>query len=88
MLIALLLLGAFVVPAVGMITAREGSTRRIGSIGYGAGVLSRSMVAQRTGEPVEAAALHPLSIAAFTALNAISWRRHLRGTASWKGRAV
>lgn len=83
-----LLVGAFVVPAVGMIAARDRTTRRIGALGYAAGVLSRTLVAQRTGESLPAAAAQPASIVAFTALNAISWRRHLRGTATWKGRAV
>lgn len=83
-----LLIGAFVVPALGMVASRDRTTRRIGTIGYSAGVLSRTLVAQRTGESLRDAAAHPLSIAAFTALNVISWRRHLRGTASWKGRAV
>ena len=58
------------------------------ALGYAAGVLSRTLVAQRTGESLVAAAAQPASIAAFTALNVISWRRHLSGTASWKGRAV
>lgn len=83
-----LLVGAFVVPAVGMITSRDGATRRIGALGYAAGVLSRALVAHRTGDSRAAAAAQPVSIAAFTALNMISWRRHLRGTASWKGRTV
>ncbi len=83
-----LLVGAFVVPAVGMILARDRTTRRIGALGYAAGVLSRTLVAQRTGESLAAAAAQPASIAAFTALNVISWRRHLQGTASWKGRSV
>ncbi len=83
-----LLVGAFVVPAIGMVAARDRTTRRIGAFGYAAGVLSRTLVAQRTGESLVAAAAQPASIAAFTALNVISWRRHIRGTASWKGRSV
>jgi len=83
-----LLVGAFVVPAVGMIASRDRATRGIGAVGYAAGVLSRILVAQRTGESLTAAAAQPASVVAFTALNVISWRRHLRGTASWKGRAV
>lgn len=83
-----LLVGAFVVPAVGMVTARDRATRRVGMAGYAAGVLSRALVAQRTGESLTATVAQPASIAAFTALNVISWRRHLRGTASWKGRSI
>ena len=69
--------------------AGHGSTRVIGAIGYAAGVASRAMVANRTGERSWPDALaHPISIAAFTALNALSWSRHLRGANTWKGRPV
>jgi hypothetical protein len=84
-----LLVGAFVVPAVAAVTAPTGRTRAIGAAGYAAGVASRAMVAQRTGEPVLPDALaHPASIAAFAALSAVSWQRHLRGANRWKGREV
>ena len=84
-----LLLGVYVVPAVAAVAARDPRTRGIGLIGYAAGVASRGLVARRTGERiVPDALLHPASVAAFTALNVISWQRHLRGSNSWKGRAV
>ena len=84
-----LLASAFVVPAVAAVAAPTGRTRRIGLLGYAAGVASRAMVARRTGEPALPDALaHPASIAAFAALNAVSWSRHLRGTNTWKGRPV
>lgn len=84
-----LLLTAFTVPAVGMIAGPDARTRAIGAVGYGAGVASRAMVAQRTGEPVLPDALaQPASITAFSALNAISWLRHLRGANTWKGRSL
>jgi hypothetical protein len=84
-----LLLGIYVAPAVAAITARDARTRRIGLLGYAAGVASRSLVARRTGErTLPDALLQPASIAAFTALNVISWQRHLRGSNNWKGRAV
>ncbi|MCX6432959.1 MAG: glycosyltransferase family 2 protein [Actinobacteria bacterium] len=84
-----LLVGIYVVPAVAAITARDSRTRRIGLLGYAAGVASRTLVARRTGErALPDALLQPASIAAFTALNVISWQRHVRGSNTWKGRAV
>ena len=84
----MVLLGwAYVVPAVGIVAAPR--NRRIALLGYAAGVASRAMVARRTGERILPDTLaQPASIAAFIALNALSWRRHLRGTNSWKGRPV
>ncbi|MDP1879236.1 MAG: glycosyltransferase family A protein [Actinomycetota bacterium] len=83
------LVGVYVVPAVAMVAARRPITRRWGLAGYAAGVASRAMVARRTGEPrLPDTFLQPLSIAAFTALNAVSWQRHLRGANTWKGRGV
>lgn len=84
-----LLLTAYVVPTAAMLAARRPSTRILGSIGYAAGVTSRALVARRTGEPLVPDTLaQPASILAFSALNVISWWRHLRGTNTWKGRAV
>lgn len=83
------LVSAYVAPAVAMVAARRPATRRWGLAGYAAGVASRVLVARRTGEPrLPDTLLQPLSIAAFTALNAVSWQRHLRGTNTWKGRGV
>jgi Glycosyl transferase family 2 len=84
-----ILLTAYVVPAAAMVVSRDRRTRALGFTGYAAGVASRAFVARRTGERVwPDAAAHPASILAFSALNAVSWRRHLRGTNSWKGRPV
>lgn len=84
-----LLIGAFVVPPVAAIAAPSPRTRVIGLLGYGAGVAGRTMVARRTGDRVLPDVLaHPASILAFTALNVISWGRHVRGTNTWKGRTV
>lgn len=78
---------AYVVPAVAVVTSPR--NRRIALLGYAAGVVSRAMVARRTGERVLPDTLaQPASIAAFIALNALSWQRHLRGTNTWKGRPV
>lgn len=84
-----LLLTAFTLPAVGMVLGPDARTRAIGTVGYGAGVASRAMVARRTGENVLPDALaQPASIVAFSALNIVSWVRHLRGANRWKGRTL
>ena len=83
-----LLLTAYVAPAVAMVAGR-GKTRAIGAVGYAAGVTSRALVANRTGERTWPDALaHPVSVTAFCGLNVLSWSRHLRGTNTWKGRPV
>lgn len=84
-----LLIGAYVMPAVGVLTARRRSTRTLAAAGYLSGVASRALVARRTGERVlPDALLHPASVSAFAILTALSWSRHLRGTNTWKGRPV
>lgn len=82
-----LLSWAYVVPAVAVMASPR--NRGIALVGYAAGVASRAMVARRTGERIIPDTLaQPASIAAFIALNALSWQRHLRGTNTWKGRPV
>jgi len=84
-----LLLTAYVVPPAAMLASRSRTTRAIGLAGYAAGIASRALVARRTGERCwPDAAAQPASILAFSALNAVSWMRHLRGTNTWKGRSV
>ena len=84
-----LLVLVYVVPAAAMVGARSPRTRAIGALGYAAGVVSRALVARRTGEPVLPDTLaQPASIAALSILTAISWTRHRRGTNTWKGRTV
>ena len=79
---------AYVVPALAMVTSRSSGVRATGALGYAAGVTSRAMVARRVGEPLVDSLAQPASIAAFVALNVISWRRHLAGRNTWKGRPV
>jgi len=82
------LIALYVVPALAAVFGR-GSIRAWGLVGYGSGVGGRILVARHTGERVWPDALaHPASIVAFTAINKISWVRHLRGTAQWKGRRL
>ncbi len=83
------LLLAHVVPPLAALAGRTPGTRVVGAVGYAAGVVGRAAVAARVGGRVwPDSAAHPASIVAFAALNAVSWGRHLRGTASWKGRPV
>lgn len=85
----IVLIWSGIVPFTALVLARSARTRMIGGVGYAAIVLSRTAVAMRTGERIVPDVLaHPKSIAVFSALNAISWWRHLRGTNTWKGRAV
>ena len=87
--INLFLLAAYVVPPVAAISARSTRTRAMGTLGYAAGVASRALVAHRTGARVwPDSAAHPASILSFSALSAVSWSRHVRGTNSWKGRSL
>ncbi len=79
----------YIAPAVAMVSASKKSTRAIGAIGYSAGVVSRSLVARRTGNSyVPDSLAHPVSIATFIGLSALSWSRHLRGKNTWKGRVL
>ncbi len=79
----------YLVPALALALGRRNRTRLAAALGYAAGTASRAVVAARVGGRVwPDSAAHPASVGAFVALNAISWYRHLRGTASWKGRPL
>lgn len=79
-----LLVIVHVVPAL---AALRGS--RTGAVGYAAGVVSRALVARRTGTPVHPDAFaHPVSVSLLALLTARSLRGRRRGTLRWKGRAV
>jgi hypothetical protein len=78
-----------VVPPVAALAGRRPGTRIVGLLGYAAAVAGRAAVARRVGGRVwPDSAAHPASVLAFAGLTAESWRRHLAGTASWKGRAL
>lgn len=82
--VAALLTVAYVVPALAMVAGSP-----VGAAGYAAGVAGRVLVARRTGgRSLPDALAHPVSVLAFTALLARSWRARARGTASWRGRPV
>ncbi len=82
--VAALLGWLYLLPPVAML---RGSPA--GAAGYGAAVAGRVVAARATGGRVFPDPLaHPASVVAFLALLAESWRRHLTGTATWKGRPV
>ncbi len=79
---------AYVLPPAAALLSRSPGTRAAGTLGYVAGVAGRVLVAGRTGGRPADAWSHPLSILALDGLTALSWRRHLRGQLTWKGRTV
>jgi hypothetical protein len=75
---------AYVVPAV---AALRGS--RAGLAGYAAAVVSRVLAARRSGGRAWPDALaHPVSVTVLLGLLGSSWRGHLRGELTWKGRRL
>ncbi len=84
-----LLAFTYLLPPLVAATSPKKSHRVVGTLGYLSGVASRAMVAANTGSrPLPDSFAHPVSIATFIGLNAMSWSRHVRGKNSWKGRAV
>ncbi len=76
-------------PPLAAVGGRRPGTRVVGALGYAAAVAGRAAVAARVGGRVwPDSATHPASVLAFAALNAVSWRRRLRGAATWKGRPL
>ena len=59
-----------------------------GAVGVVASLGSRFVAAKASGADWRSAPLQPLAAACFLWLNLVSWRRHLRGTNQWKGRAL
>jgi hypothetical protein len=81
--------GTYVAPPLLAILSRDARTRTAGLVGYAAGVAGRVLVARGTGgRPWPDTLAHPLSVAAFAALTAESFRRRRAGTLAWKGRPV
>jgi hypothetical protein len=79
----------YVVPPAALVAGPTPRARAFGAVGYAAGVTGRALVARRTGgRLVPDVAAHPLSVLAFGALVAESWRRHRAGTATWRGRTM
>ena len=84
-----LLAFTYLLPPLVAATSPKKSHRVLGTLGYLSGVASRAMVAASAGSrPLPDSFAHPVSIATFIGLNAMSWSRHVRRKNSWKGRAV
>lgn len=80
---------AYVVPAAGAALGPDRRTRLVGLAGYTAATAGRVLIARRTRQRVWPDAFaHPVSIAAFGALVAESFRRRRRGELKWRGRPV
>lgn len=78
----------YVVPPAVMLLSRDRAARRWGAVGYASGVLSRALVARRTGERMADSLAQPASTATFAALTITSVVRRRFGRLSWKGRDV
>ena len=79
------LITVFTLPLLGLFT-RDWPVALVALVGASWG---RLIVAVKTKQHrFPDALLHSISIAVFAGLNVLSWVRHLRGTNSWKGRAV
>jgi hypothetical protein len=78
----------YVVPPAAMLTGPTARVRRLGALGYAAGVTGRVLVARRTGGRAVDSLAHPASVALFAALVAESWRRHDASTLTWRGRSL
>jgi len=84
-----LLAWLYVVPPVAAVAGPTPRARAWGAAGYAAGVTGRAMVARRTGaRVVPDVAAHPVSVLVFGALVAESWRRHVTGGTTWRGRTL
>jgi glycosyltransferase involved in cell wall biosynthesis len=59
----------------------------LAALGLALGTIGRLVAAQTSnGRKLPDSLLHPISIVTFSALNLISWWRHLMGTNTWKSR--
>jgi len=61
----------------------------LAAVALGTNIVSRLLIGKATGARTwPEVLLHPLAILAFSAINILSWTRHVRGTNTWKGRTV
>jgi hypothetical protein len=59
----------------------------LATLGLALGIIGRLVAAQTSNaRKLPDSLLHPISIVTFSALNLISWWRHLMGTNTWKSR--
>ncbi len=83
--------GLYLLPAAGLVVGivqRNGPLVLVGGLGYLSGVMGRVTTAQITGGSRRDALAHPASIAILLWLIVRSWRQHLRGAITWKGRPL
>ena len=75
----------YVCPLIGFASGHAG----LASLALATNATSRLLIGKTTGARTwPEVLLHPLAITAFCAINVLSWTRHIRGTNTWKGRAV
>lgn len=77
---------AYLVPVVAAVGLLGRGARRVGVVGYAAGVVGRLVSARCTGGRVADSPMHPLSIAVLLRLLGRSWQAKRAGTIEWKGR--
>jgi hypothetical protein len=81
----LAMLFVYVLPVVGLATDQA----VVAACALTINMTSRILVGKTTGARLwPEVVFHPLAIVAFSAINVLSWVRHLRGTNTWKGRTV
>jgi len=81
----LVMLSVYVLPLIGLWTGHTFAAIAV----LATNTASRLLIGKSTGARLwPEALLHPLAILAFSAINVLSWIRHLRGTNTWKGRTV
>jgi hypothetical protein len=79
----------YILPAIAAVWSRDATVRAWGAGGYAMGVLSRDLVARRTGEHRWPDALtQPISIATLVFLTVESFRLRRLGRLSWRGRRI
>jgi Glycosyltransferase like family 2 len=84
-------IGLYLVPVVGFfvgVLQGNGALVGISVAGYLAGIAGRFFSARTTGGSLRDAILHPVSITVLLWLIVRSWRQHLRGAITWKGRRL
>jgi hypothetical protein len=84
-------IGLYLVPVMGLVVGvLQGKSALVGmsTAGCLAGIAGRLFTARTTGGSLRDALLHPVSISILVWLIVRSWRHHLRGAITWKGRAL
>jgi Glycosyltransferase like family 2 len=84
-------IGLYLVPVVGfLVGVLQGKSALVGMsvAGYLAGIAGRLFTARTTGGSLRDAIFHPVSITMLLWLIVRSWRHHLRGAITWKGRTL